>query len=463
MKRGILLFSGILFIFASCSLDLSMRFFPESVGEADFYAYDYTRKEFYSVDARLLAENSRVMVYAEASSSLTPEDALEIAAEYSDVIQPRMEALFGDFSRYTGDEKLSLFFLDIRDGYSGTGDTYVSGFFNPADLYPRGQQNPYSNRSSMIYLDTNPGLRSSSGLEVIYATIAHELQHLINFSSRNDLGQSISNMVQQDIWIDEGLSMMAEDICRGTTSQTRIEYYNSSPYFSGSRIAQGNNFFIWDQSSYDEYATAYLFFRYLQIHSGNGGVALLQDIARSSALDKKAVTAAVKKHIPELFKEFDVADSDDAEWIELLRTWHLANLMNQKSGFYGYAGQCKISTPWYNGSSTSSRLAPGEAVYSGSAPGVSFSGLPPDSGGVIRNSGNPAYPAGVDSDPSSHIQYSLAPGLLSLLTFNVNPNNQVSLLETGYVATYRPAGSASQSRAAGGGKALPIDLRPPIR
>jgi hypothetical protein len=459
MKRGLLFFAGLLMFLSSCSFDLGPDFSRKTLAEGDFYAYNFDSGRYYQISTDLLVDNPLVAVYADPAAKLSPETAAEIAYEYLLNIRPVITGAFNDFAASTGSEKLTLLFLDIQDGWQGSG-SYTAGYFNPGDLYSPSTSNPYSNTANLLYIDTYPALRYSR--EETYATIAHELQHLINFASRNDLHGNIVNHVQQDAWIDEGLSMAAEDLYRGHINTGKISYFNAASSNSASRIAQGDNFFVWDQGSYDEYVTSYLFFQWLKIHAGPAAErGLIQDIAHSDKLDYQAVVEAVKEHIPQFFAEFQIDNASSHDmWVELFRTWHLANLMDtaaatRPSVFYSYKGTFSVTPPWYNGTGTQALLAPGEAIYS-----TMQSGSPTNS--VIRVSSAPPV-----TNSGSHIQYSYTNSALpAILTFNTNTENRFFTKESGYArrasALTQPPFDSSRN-AAPNTTPRPVDARPPLR
>ncbi|GHV87875.1 hypothetical protein AGMMS50267_02350 [Spirochaetia bacterium] len=316
-----------------------------------FTAYSMATKKFYPVKVDLLAENEVCLVYGEQSAGISQITAQAIALEYKNHIYSQITGAFGDFTDVDGNGKIILFLLDIKDGYDATmASSYVAGYFHPLDMIASGSN---SNRADMLYLDTNPG---KPGSTEFYNTLAHELQHLINFSIRYNRGASIS----QDVWIDEGLSSAAEYIYSKTRgigyNQGKIDFFNTAAT-QNSAIREGNNFFTWTEDAYvyDEYVTAYLFFQWLRIHAaaslGGDGTGIYKAIINSAHLNETAVTDAVKTIDPKL-------DS----WDKILEAWILANYINAKTGLYGYRGE--ISTNITPSSYSTVKLYPGEGVFS---------------------------------------------------------------------------------------------------
>jgi hypothetical protein len=231
----------------------------------------------------------------------------------------------------------------------------------------------------MLFLDVDPLEPGSPGF---YATVAHELQHLINFSQTIKTGAIRG---QQEIWIDEGLSSAAEYLYGGTR-QDRINYFNTDPLHT---IAYGNNFFVWDgywetrtvipetgnkKDQLANYATAYLFFQWLRIHASNG-TGIYKDIINSGYPDYLAVTGAAGGRIDSVFNSWDT----------LLSTWMIANAIKASSGQYGYKGQIIPVVNPFSGTAGNRNLFPGEGVYSnlvgsksptGSGVHIKYAGIP---------------------------------------------------------------------------------------
>jgi len=90
----------------------------------------------------------------------------------------------------------------------------LGGYFSSVNHYTQGFANcisgqPKSNEASMIYLGFDPTSSLTYALsEDIVRGTSHEFQHLINFVNKTVLP---SSPVSEDRWINEGLSMLAQD------------------------------------------------------------------------------------------------------------------------------------------------------------------------------------------------------------------------------------------------------------
>jgi hypothetical protein len=451
-----------------------------------FSALKAINNDPYSINAVRLAENDACIVYGDYSAKVTLSTAEEIAWEYAEHIWPSITAVFGDY--YPKDKRLIILLLDIIDGYdSKKNTTYVAGYFSMKDIFPKSRMSS-SNEAPMLYIDINPGKPGDSNF---YSTIAHELQHLINFSSRyrdkeseleneRDLNKFVAS-IQQDEWVDEGLSSAAEYIYNKVIGgnkngyghiKDKVEYYNrAQDYYDKkqSAIVRGNNFFTWGENDtfiYDEYVTVYLFFQWLRIQADNDA-AIYRSIVESEYTDYRAVTAAARKHIPLLFEGIDPADQT-GELELLLETWLAANYVNAPKkeaagGIFGYNGEITLKPVMFGGKSV--LLYPGEGVYS-KLGGETFR-YPPESPAHIRYAG-----LNKTENPLIRITPENSGRGDALLTFNANHDVTTTAAgtptgppELGTLAGVEtaPAEPSPSGRAADmPAKPFPIDIRPPL-
>jgi hypothetical protein len=337
----------------------------------NFWAYDFVREEDYRITADLLASNALCEVWVERNSGVSAETAQAIANEYL-IIYDRLMGWLGwveietgiNVMQYAdilgdGSGKLCILLLDIRDGYRGHGDAYIGGYFDPWNFFHA----EGSNMRAMIYLDTYP---SNVGSADFYGTLAHEMQHLMNFvtsiviRSPVDQNGNITDIWVMDTWIDEGLSESAEWIYSAEQSRSRLRWYNSD---STGFLAMGDNFYMWDNYTrtdpmtvLNDYATVNFFFQWLRLQTYDD---IYAEILVSQHRNFRAITDLVTY-----------------TWGQLLEGWHIANYVQAPTGFHGYKGtpvlkDIKAHFLAYNERLTYP-LFPGEAVYTYSTSGIDF-------------------------------------------------------------------------------------------
>jgi len=333
--------------------------FEEETGSGKrFWAVDTTkpssdRNYYYQLTAELLAQNDYCKVYVEKGKGVTKTDAQNMATEYIKIYNIMIDTFGLEFDvTYTngtkgklntlkyadaltdGDGKLTILLLDIKDGYrKGVNDAYVAGYFTPYNFF----QAANSNQCDMIYIDTNPGFKEDP--EESYSTLAHELQHLMNFTTTlekrlvYDERGELTDINLMDTWIDEGLASAAEYVYTGKHLVNRWGWY----YLNGNGeglIDKGNNFFVWDnreENQYailDDYATVYLFFQWLRIQSSKGKD-IYKEIIGSNNYNHLAVTNAAAASISQ-------SDYGNGNWEKLLGDWLAANYIYASTGRYGY-------------------------------------------------------------------------------------------------------------------------------
>jgi hypothetical protein len=255
----------------------------------------------------------------------------------------------------TSGGKLTILLLDIKDGYvKGSNDAFVAGYFWAYDILHGDVSSDQTNKRDMLYIDVNP---LSVGSETFYRTIAHEMQHLMNFATSLFQRKDEKNYVHRmDTWIDEGLSSAAEYIFLGGHLGDRIKNFNDD---STGLIAKGNNFFVWgnresenQNAVLDDYATVYLFFQWLRLQT-DGSTAIYKNIISSQEYDYKAIAANA---------------NPGENWLDVLGGWLLANYNRSSNGAFGYKTDAILNgiNRHFAPAAISANidLYPGEGVYS---------------------------------------------------------------------------------------------------
>jgi hypothetical protein len=422
MRKMVLSITVIALLFTGCGDFIGWGGENNTVLPGNFWAQNLVTGAFYRIDAEKLTENSMCEVWAEKGSGVTAAMANNAVNAYN-TVYPKMMKTFGfqvdvknvgkkmntmEIAHWlatgkTSGAKLTILFLDVKDGYVKEGDFYYGGYFYSGDLFKNADYPQFkSNERAMIYFDTYPSTYPSLlGLNAYIPHLAHEMQHLMNFLSSYVIRGNNDNT---DAWINEGLSEAAEWVCSGYT----YAGYNYNIDRSG-LIAKGNNFYVWNNrgaespwANYDDYVTASLFFQWLRLQSGNTDI--YYDIHTSKFSNYQAVTSAANSKIDSIYNN---------NWPLLLRDWHAANFTNDSSGRYGYMNDSdlkNVKAKMFPTTATSVNLFPGEGVYSR----TTTDGAVPGASGAIRYAGLPPV-SGTPSDTAS-----FANG--ARLTYNVNTN-----------------------------------------
>jgi hypothetical protein len=334
---------------------------------------------YYDVKASLLAHGVYCEIWAEDGSGVDEATARKVADEYDKIYEMMIKAFskknikdpydgatYPDIMEFafslTGEAKVCILLLDIKDNYKkDVNDSYVAGLFDPVNMLSK-RNYPNSNESVMLYIDTNP-LKPGPKM---YETIAHEMQHLMNFTSSFIYRWDKNNnrISPMDTWIDEGLSSAAEWLYAKQHPADKWIWFNQNGGGNG-KIDVGNNFFVWgnrkSESPYavlDDYATVYLFFQWLRLQSGDDSTGIYLDIITSKDPDYKGVVDVASAKI---------YNNNPGNWESLLRDWLAANYINADNGLYGYMGDSvlrKIKAPAVPLGTIALDLYPGEGIYS---------------------------------------------------------------------------------------------------
>jgi len=394
----------------------------------DFWAQRMDTSDWYQVTGVLTYEGDYSIIFVEEdyTGDVTPEDAREISEEFDGSIYPLITSKFGEASDQDNDGKITILILDILDGGSET--SYVAGYFD-ATHELSSESNSYSNERDMLFMDCDPGVPGSSQFNM---TMAHEMQHLVNFNREylsDEDGNGSADGDLMDTWINEGLSSAAEYLYNGSQISIKVDMYNNEAYGVRSEIQGGTNFLKWN-NELANYSTVYLFFQWLRIHADNGD-GIYKDILNHVEPDYTAVEDVANDN--PLFSGHD--------WHSLLRDWFIANQLNQDTGIYGYGNDPVLDlNPPYHGGNDEVTLSPGEAVYVDlETPGI----IDLTPGTDIDYAGIKFDPDVIDTEPDGG-GYD-AEVLLSY-NHNGNPGENGELTETLPLGSVLPGGQSNSSR-----------------
>ncbi|TGA99849.1 hypothetical protein E4665_02565 [Sporolactobacillus shoreae] len=252
-----------------------------------FYVSNLSTNLYYTEKATLEYVGTHADVWV-GDSQLTSADAAKLGQEFDNKIYASDVNNFGDPSDVDRNGKVEILCYDIQDGFNlDSGGAYDAGYFDPRDLFPIED----SNQSEIFYIDTNPSMGTGPVKDVseAYTTLAHEFQHMINFNQK----VFVQNGAPMDTWMNEGLSMAAEQIYSGSPELDQIDNYNSDE-----NIADGQSLLYWDYSgdTIANYALSYLFMEYLRIQSGQGN-SIYKQLIDDPHSDYLAVQDLIHKYI----------------------------------------------------------------------------------------------------------------------------------------------------------------------
>lgn len=333
------------------------------------YALD-SNSPTYTVISKLMVSGTYCNVYVEKSyvdnSTITMAKAEAVAAEF-DSFKLSMETNFG--SNLTNDDsKIDILLHDIKEHQvpiSGE-NIYVAGYFSPQDLYPVING---GNACAMIHIDIPQLMYTYSGYNVEngYPTLIHEFQHLINFTDTLEAYDNTGVFQENELWMNEMMSMAAQHMFYTPLYDRISSYYNSIKVRDGAVLTYSS----YSTNGYTDlganYGLPYLFGQYLRVQTSGltgsggaqGGDGIYKQILESTYTDYHAVTEALNT------LGYGVSDFD-----RLQENFRIATFLNEAFGYYGFCGDTDfdgVHAPLYTGSGTS--LAPGAAIITSLASG----------------------------------------------------------------------------------------------
>jgi len=224
---------------------------------------------------RVEAVSQKAIVVADTlnpSGGFSSLQYAEIAAAFDTLIAPSTEEAFGTPTDIDGNGRVILFFTQEVNQLAGAGaNQFVAGFFFARDLFPADQAGDglqrceHSNEAEILYLlvpdPTGQAGSVSHSLEDVkrftLSTVAHEYQHLINAARRLRIVRSAEPF--EAIWLNEGLSHMAEELLfyRASGLAPRSNLTVSALQQAGSRaVTAFNEHQILNASRYRNYISS---------------------------------------------------------------------------------------------------------------------------------------------------------------------------------------------------------------
>lgn len=288
------------------------------------------KEEKIKADLKYSGEKVDIWVH---DNQISDAQAIRIGQEFDNNIYPLMTTNFGEESDLDNNNKINILIYDIKDNFGDT-NVFTQGYFNPMDLYDV----EGSNNGEVLYIDTYPTMDitdsyGNQGIENLYTVIVHEFQHMISFNEKTIKGDAGS----LDTWIDEGLSMAAEQLYTNKPRMDRINYYNQS-----SSITNGHSLLYWgdNNDTLSNYSLSYLFMEYLNAQADIGD-SIYKEIIQNPNSDYKAIEDVVKKYI-----------DNNMDFGEFMTNFRMALTLNYSIGKYGFKnkeGFNQLQKKIYNG------------------------------------------------------------------------------------------------------------------
>jgi len=264
-----------------------------------------------TVTASLKFNGTHTLLYVDQSthtSCITDQEVVDLGRSFDEQIYTNNHNYFGSESDLNADGKVAILLTPVVNEMTtpGTATTqgFISGFFNPVDLLSSYVDPAVTNGMEIFYaLVPDPTNHYGNEfpkeyiLEVIRGTLAHEFQHMIMFNYRVIVyGQGYLPNYMEELWIDEGLSHIAEDLNGHYESNIkRANLFLADP---------GNVTLIYGGDDLDERGASYLFLRYL---GDRYGETIFKSIVQSKETGTVNIGQATGENFKELFADWSAA------------------------------------------------------------------------------------------------------------------------------------------------------------
>ena len=292
-----------------------------------------TVNSFTTVNAKLVYLGSDILLYVDTltpANGFTPTALHDFGVYFDSTLYPIDTTAFGGPSDIDANARVIMLMSPVVNSMtpSATCSTqgYVAGYFSPEDFNPA--SDPNSNQGEVFYSIVPDSLSTVSCAHTVAsvtgtvpAVFMHELQHLINFSQH----VVVSGGNEGDSWMDEGLSIIAEELgsiyfeqkcpapsCRTNSAQL---FPDSSQGFVQSMLGDSYAYAFFpdtasitlhsdDQLGFDWRGGAWLLMRWLGDQVGPGFYKNLERGPSNGVLD---IQQAAGQSFPVLFANFGLA------------------------------------------------------------------------------------------------------------------------------------------------------------
>lgn len=249
-----------------------------------------------------------------SGSKISSEEANALAKKF-DELCPLVREVFGTESDKMIDTsglveissgsdtgtKVNIVVYDIEGDYKDGQQSGTLGYFWAKDYYTATAAAEsgdatigLTNCGKYFYVDS---YFLNEAPEMLYSTLAHEFQHMINFGQKTmpsmKTAQTEAQVLFSQTWSNEMMSMVCEDMVQEYLGvQDKDSPIARLPWFCQYYYLSGLTDWLDGNSVQVSYAGAYAFGAYLA--RNYGGKELIKEIATNGYVDQEAITQALK-------------------------------------------------------------------------------------------------------------------------------------------------------------------------
>lgn len=205
-------------------------------------------------------------------------------------------------------KKIFILLTDIfNDKNENTNNGVILGYFSSADLFTEricSKNGIKANQCEMFYIDS----WALENMELqTYSTLFHEFNHMLNYVNKTLKSYNIdpNNVVNNEIWYTEMLSMIAEDYIEERLGIAANDIASTKARLGTFNENYNKGFLNWNiiSNSLTAYANTYAYGAYLVRNFG--GLELLKELAQNSFGNIESITAALQKVNPDCYYIID--------------------------------------------------------------------------------------------------------------------------------------------------------------
>jgi hypothetical protein len=331
---------------------------------------------------RVVAVGTRSIVVADTTNpagGFTEADYARFAAVFDTLVYPNDTRYFGEPSDVDDNDRSVIFFTRaVNELTPRNSDSYIGGFFFSRDIFPvaADRKADYdgcagSNEAELFYMLVpdptglvNGNVRRRGFVDsVTTGTLAHEFQHLINDGRRLYVNEANDF---EDVWLNEGLSHIAEELIFYRTSglEPQANIDSTAIRSSRRRLAafndhQGPNFGRLrsyleapeENSPYaadDELATrgaTWQFLRYAADRTNGDEASIFKALVNSKVTGFENLNAVFSGNTLNLARDWAVAQyTDDSNISQSLRTSYTFASWNFRSVYAAYPSRDGVAS-----------------------------------------------------------------------------------------------------------------------
>jgi len=235
--------------------------------ETGFQVYNFAASAYEYRVGRLVGRGKYCNLYIEKGletsfAHKSSEVFSQIISNFDNKVYPTVTDWFGEPvipAKFAWpDNRIYIFLLDIRDNFD---NGYVAGYFDHRDF-----EGVLGNQKPIFFMDLKPGEPGDPNDKnnSFYRTLAHEFQHMVNFSIRQSKG-----LPDQERWLDEGLAMFSEYVFSEELGSDK-ERIPPTPHFerfienpSVNLISNSRESWFHEDRLFRQYGASFMFVAYL--------------------------------------------------------------------------------------------------------------------------------------------------------------------------------------------------------